>query len=133
MMAFVTRFQQAWFGLTHFMAFISLETPLKTHNQQRDQLSSPFLLHGHTDLHSHNPPPLKPRKTQPLQPNPAISIFVSNQTHNPRPMDYRSPPRPPQPHRPPPRPPISTSITDHPTENQKNLEIRESGLERERD
>ena len=44
MMAFVTQFQRARFGLTHFMAFISSEAPLKTHNyQQRDQLSSMWI------------------------------------------------------------------------------------------
>ena len=39
MMAFMTRFQRAQSGFTHFMAFISSKVPLKTHNQQRDQLS----------------------------------------------------------------------------------------------
>ena len=40
MMAFVTGFQRARFGFTHFMAFMSSEAPLKTHNRQCDQLSS---------------------------------------------------------------------------------------------
>ena len=65
MMAFMTWFQRAQSGLTHFMAVISSEVPLKNHNQQRDQLSSPF-----PSPRPHRSPQPQPTPTK-TQKNPA--------------------------------------------------------------